>query len=270
MTKVIAFHPLEHIPDDPGTYLLRAGQLHGICNNAEFAVYDKLDINSHSLGTLVVQEVPSVNTSKLCYKEPGKRFKIPQPAYGLETHKGDQARVRIAVSEDVDTKMKLLAEDLPGVILVNKDKDADLLLIEEDSGVKFKILRKILVDLGLKYTQSRPRSSNIQDVANLLRHAADFHFHLDRSFKATSERDFRLASQIKIAFLPLTKRGPKDYVPIKKDDGKDLDINRNGLVDVWVGDIYGIKISNEGCQPVYFSLFSFHQSNFSISLSQFH
>ena len=226
IAKSKVFYPLEHIPDNPGTYLLRAGQADGICNNAEFAVYTNSDINSPSVGTLVVQKV-SVNTSKLRHKELDELFEVPQPANGLEIHKGDQGRVRIAVS-NVDTKKTLLDQNLSGVILVDKGEDADLLLIEEDSGVKFEILRKNLVNLGLKYTQSRPRSSDIQDVVSLLHHAANFHFHLDRCFKVKSDSDFRLAKRIKIAFVPLKKRGPRDYVS-EKVDGEDPDINDEGL-----------------------------------------
>ena len=261
----VSYH-LEHT-DNPGTYLLRAGQVDGICKNAEFSVYDTKDTNS-PVGTLVVKEV-SVDTSKLHHKELDKPFEVPQSAIGLETRKGDQERVRIAVS-DVDTKKTLLDQNLSGVILVDKGENADLLLIEEDSGVKFEILRKNLVDLGLKYTQSRPRSPHIQDMVNLLHHAADFHFHLDRSFKATSESDFRLASQIKIAFVPVVNGGRGLYVS-KKVDGKDCDINHEGLVEVCVGDgLYGIKISNEGYESVYFSLLYFNQSNLRIGLSRFH
>ena len=171
---------------------------------------------------------------------------------------------------NVGTKKKLLAENLSGVILVDKGGDADLLLIEEDSGVKFEILRKNLVDLGLKHTQSRPRSSDVQELVNLLHHAADFHFHLDRCFKVKSDDDFRLANQIKIAFVPVTERDV-DYFVSKEGDGKDPDINHQGLVEFCVDDKvpYGIKISNEG-QPVYFSLFYFNQTKFLIGLSQFH
>ena len=267
MAKDKVFYDLDskHIPGNPGTYLLHAGQIHGICNKAEFAVYDTRDKNS-PIGTLVVQEV-SVNTSKLRHKF-GERFKIPQSACGLETYKGDQGHrvLRIAVS-DVGTKLKTFrAHNLSGIKLVKKGDKADLLLIEEDSRVKFKILRKTLVDLGLKYTEYRPRSPDIQDVLNLLHHAADFYFHLDRSFEGKG--DFRLANQIKIAFVPVIIGGREFYVP-EKVDGKDRDINHERLVKVWASDkdLYGIKISNEGNQPVYFSLFFFSQSNLRIGLS---
>ena len=147
VAKHKVFYDLDskHIPGNPGTYLLQAGQVHGICNNAEFAVYDTKDKNS-PIGTLVVQEV-SVNTSKLRHKEP---FEVPQSAIGLETRKGDQERIRIAVS-DMGTEEDLRAHNLSGVNLVNKGGDAGLLSIEEDSTVKFEILPKTrnLVDLGL-------------------------------------------------------------------------------------------------------------------------
>src|SRR5271156_5312536 len=120
------FHPHERISGDPGTYLLRAGEMHGICHNAEFAVYDNERLSP--IGTLVVQEV-SLDTSRLSHKRLDKLFTVPQPGFALETRKGHQERVRIAVL-DVDTKKSLLAYDLRGIALVDKGEDADLLLIQ--------------------------------------------------------------------------------------------------------------------------------------------
>ena len=265
-------YPLRPTQNSPDSYLLEAGDAHGITPGAEFSVYPGYDITSHPLGNLVVGKVSSF-TSILHRKPLDEPFEIPQIACAVEIRKGTHKSVCVTVVVEDGLREKLLEyhrHELGGVILVSEKEEADLKLVQINDEVGFEILEKECVDLGMTRTHYRPGSS-MTVVTHLLQHAAHFYLHLRRS---NQEIKFGLASKILCELLPVKRRrnthGLIEYTSEKDKNEEDGNIHPERLVNVSVGNesLYGIKITNNHPRlDVFLWVFYFNQSDFSIGLS---
>ena len=182
VSKRSTSYPLQPIQDSPDSYLLEAGDAHGITPGAEFSVYPDYDITSHPLGYLVVHKVSSF-TSILHRKPIDDPFEIPQFACAVEIRKSNHKSVCVTVVVEDGLKDKLLkyhGHELGGVMLFDEKEEGDLKLVQTNDEVGFEILEKECVNLGMTCTHYRPGCS-MTIVSHLLQHTAHFYLHLRRS-----------------------------------------------------------------------------------------
>ncbi|KAF8154196.1 caspase domain-containing protein [Crassisporium funariophilum] len=257
----------------PVSYLIRSGEANGITIGAEFALYPDDNVRCSPSKTFVASSITAF-TSVLRPMPNTDATGLPDIAFALETRKGKQEAVRVAIGKPAISSMGLSDEQLSsmrenlrdtGVMLVEDRDGADLALAVEEDTVGFEILDKPCIDHGMKHTLYRQweKDNALDTLYLILQSAAHFYFHLTRSNKTgqlASRVDFQctriIAKESRFNRFPNQIRVPAGG-NLKKD----------GLIDVLIEDgvEYGFKMTNNSPISLYASFFYFDNSDLSVT-----
>jgi hypothetical protein len=249
-------------------YVMDAGSAQGVTEGAIFEVYKEKHTHSTTapLGTMTAS-APSPFSIVLNFSQTDQRFSIEDQAYALQIRAGKQEDLSLYVPLDqnlrhifhaIATEMHDNAQRQINMLTdedVKQGKRLDLGIAFENRHIVFDIKDPNVTVHGLKRMPQRVLP-DINEVTAIINAAAHYYWHLRRVGNAKY-----ITSTIEIEFTKLSGWGNLSLRP----DGPNL--IKGGVVDIVVDedDIYGMKITNHGTDPLYASVFYFDNSNWSIS-----
>jgi hypothetical protein len=261
--------------NDDGNIILEAGEAHGITDDAQFTIYEDLDMRSKILGTLTAHNCGAF-TSKLKPTDGDTPFHLDKPAYALQTRIGVQEDIRVYIEQNkqLDPLRRQVFDSMNEgrnsgrrtILLVSEKNVADLILTIDKNEVIFELSDPFCRAYGLTHMPFRT-VLEIDTIFSILTAAAHFYWHLGRSGDNTSDTKF--AQLLDIQCFKLEESDTElddDLLPLIKPVGQNL-VNSDSIVDIDVEDngAYGFKIVNKSQTNLYVSLFYFDMSDLSIS-----
>jgi hypothetical protein len=248
-------------------YAMDAGAAHGITEGAIFEVYKNKHAYSNTapLGTITAS-APGPFSTVLNFSPTDRQFSIEDQAYALQIRAGKQEDLTLYVPLDqnllpvfhaIATEMQVNAQRQINMLTdedLKQGKKPDLGIAFEKPHIVFDIKDPNVTVHGLKRMPQRVLP-DIDEVTGIISAAAHYYWHLRRVGDAKY-----IKSTVEIEFTKLSDGGTLT----RKPDGPNL--IKGGVVDIVVDedDIYGMKITNYGADPLYASVFYFDNSDWSI------
>jgi hypothetical protein len=258
-----------NITTQNGNFVLDAGLVAGLSEEAEFAIHANSDRSfKKPLGTLIVDTLRPFSTDlKLPSGAPS--FTLEQPSVALQTKIGQRKDLQLYVDDNIgachDVLVKLLDRnhDLASINFVHEPEDADFELAMEDQNIIFLYRDKRVTQHGLTrlYEHVIPTP---EELAPVLKSAAHFYWKLNRT---NNNSDINNTVQVELhRLLPpkihtfndidggLVPIGPNLY-----EDG-----TMNVVADTDLNIPYGFKLTNNTPYDLYPYLFYFDLSDLSV------
>jgi hypothetical protein len=251
-------------------YILQAGKVHGITDGAQFTLYrdKKVALLETPLGEMKVDGNIGVFTTML---KPVDKGKLPvafdNPAVAVQTRAGaaEDLLIHVPVDRQNNPIFKAVAQELSGVDpnpcrirLVDKDK-AQLEIAITGGNLTFIPLDQRAREYGFTRPMPQAVDANTENLQNILRSAAHYHFHLN-----VTQSNNQIQDKFPIEFFPLNEEGGEDgFGPVVPGDN----MHRRGRIEYEVeeGTRYGMRITNKTPWDLYFCCLSFDHADFSIS-----
>ncbi|KAG6812421.1 hypothetical protein H0H93_013856, partial [Arthromyces matolae] len=255
------------VPENPNTYTLQAGLVHGVVTGAEFTLYtDKsltLDVGS------VFCQCTGLLTAH-CTGSPRLPEK-PQTMYAVEKSDKQEHRLRIFIDQrdPFYPTLKGLLNDwrddatIRTVLLVSSNSaDADLAISSTRDGlVRFGITEETSRQHGLtRMPFYNVRTRDSEQLISILRAASDFYKHLD-----TPNLGVAVPQQITIECFKVTPPFLRSsWIP--EPEGQNLNVEGTIYIDLneRARDAYGYRINNASSTPLYAAVLYFDMSNLAI------
>ncbi|VDB92134.1 unnamed protein product [Peniophora sp. CBMAI 1063] len=266
------------VTQEGGNLIMQAGTIHGLTQDAKFAIYASRDFfpGESPLAIVMATTIMPFN-SELIVLSPkdkdGPVLPAETPCFAFQSSMGEAEALRIHIpfSDEFIPAMRALAFDLElqqaggtQATHLSDKANADLALSVDDDGyLKFDILDSLITAYGIHalYHTVMPDSRYILPA---LRSASHFFWHLRRS----PEKN-RLRSKVDVKVHALVEDDEAelddDLMPPLVRNGDDL--FRGGAVDV-VADSkakYGVTIRNKTSVPLHVWVFYFDCSDLSIT-----
>ncbi|KAK0440556.1 hypothetical protein EV421DRAFT_2036766 [Armillaria borealis] len=253
------------------SYILEAGEAHGITRKAQFVVFADRRMTS-ALGTVVAISTTAF-TATCKFSSRGNRtpFPLTAPGYALQTRVGEDQDVRLFVEPDKRlrgvfkrTANKTQAGKRGFRLVESRDDELDLVVAADGDVVHFEIMDKLCRQHGLTRMPFEVKIDDADAIHRILRSSSDFYWHLHRSNKRSP-----LAGKVTLGCMKLKETGKyaDDLLQVLKPDSNGENLNVGGviMVDVDEGAIYGFEITNTTSVLLYVSMFYFDVSDLSIS-----
>jgi hypothetical protein len=254
-----------------GMYILEAGDSRGISKGAEFDVFsdERLSPKSH-LGVLVIYRLDTFE-SEMVIKPPGMPILLTGKAFALPKMTVDEP-VRLDLGIDYRTS-EVYREFMEGLEKLNEEKQVYLVSERAEATLgmrmeKGEVVLDILDVRVTRYDGVKPRLPAIRllpaDVHRVLRAAARFHWHLNRS----SQFSF-IEKWVGVEVREVKETNEFDEFLVKRLNipTNERNLNEGGIATVVADNKtkYGFKIINRSARPFYPYLFFFDNHDLSIS-----
>ncbi|KAF8150569.1 caspase domain-containing protein [Crassisporium funariophilum] len=259
-----------------GTYCLKAGSAHGISIGAEFTIYaDKTALSTAShLAVMVAQRIYAFETI-LIMSPHQPQLMLDKAVLALQTKAGfaEQLNLYVALDESLMLVFEALLEQINGaganprrINLVQDRSIASMEIVREGDELGLIILDQRVRHYGMFRMPHRVRL-DLQDVLRVLRAAAHYYYHLNRSQlnKYLQKKVEVQFTQLEISETEFDEFGRQLNVPI----GPNLLVEDMISLEVDEDNIYGIKIINNTAWDLYPNVFYFDNSDMSITSYSF-
>ncbi|KDR77067.1 hypothetical protein GALMADRAFT_246249 [Galerina marginata CBS 339.88] len=250
---------------DRATVLLQAGQVQGVVNGSLFSIFSTEDMSSGPLGSLVAHDVRPLSTIMHRLSD-AAIFRIPSPAWALQTHTGDGAKVNILIPAEEDFLPVIQSIREAGnrtMIRLVEDQSHEIAVVQTGGGASFVLIDKICCENNIRCL---PFSASLDtdEIFSILSHAALFFWDLRRLGKRSTPLVSLEAYQIIVdaSLDPLHAGSIFKTVGDNLNDGKVIKVSLRGGAETK----YGFKLKNPGSQPLYVWLFSFNMANLSVGI----
>jgi hypothetical protein len=277
---------LYKVEKEGDNYVIGAGAVRGINVGDQFTLYDQPEPSQTSspLDIFLVREAHPFHSTIVPLG--ASQLTLPTPVFALQTKAGDIHDLPVYVVEHGELvpvfqtlvqKMYDVRPDCPRMVLVEKDKAAVIIDLDDDKKVVFDIQlpdkrvldERVLTELIVAASGNWQHISfsvelDISKLHPILDAATHFHWHLCRT-----AQDHILQNKVRFLFTQVKHEGnyDEDLHPVIEPIGDNL--NRNGMISLITGaeskGMYGIKIINDTARPLYMALFYFDMNDFSIS-----
>jgi len=249
--------------DDSGQYILNAGAVDGVCPDAAFTIYANHgggpNLGVPNLGVMVPVDVEPFRTIMRSLSEPGPP--LGKAAFAIQTRPGVLQKLKVFIPVFTATLMQV--KTLSRITLVDDPSIAHLAIERVNDEISFVFLDKRITAHGItKYALK----AKADDMIPVLRSAAHYHYHLNRSYLTSEE----IEQQIKVEVFKLEFCGQLDegtFRLLRRPAGENL--LKDGIITLslcdGINDVFGIRIANTSKWDIYPSIFYFNNSELSIS-----
>ncbi|VDB96090.1 unnamed protein product [Peniophora sp. CBMAI 1063] len=257
-----------------GKYIMDAGSIHGVTEEARFSLYSSRDFspNDTPLGTMVAATVNAFSSELTLSDAAAMEIDLPSPCFAFQTSMGQAEALRMYIppSEDLRSVIEALAKELQlqedsgsPPILLGDQKSAHISVRARDDGeIEYMINDSLITIHGLT-SFCRTTKPDERFIHPVLRAASHFFWHLHRS---PQKNMLRSKVSVEVHSLEQDEEGEIDenldapWVP------SSANLLKNGVVNV-VADsetVYGIKMTNAVTVPLHVWAFYFDCSDLSI------
>ncbi|KAG7440927.1 uncharacterized protein BT62DRAFT_909410 [Guyanagaster necrorhizus] len=249
-----------------GRYVLKAGSVHGITKNAEFAVFADRNMVSE-LGTIVASRITAFTTT--CDFHPRGNetpFFLAHPGFALQTRVGEGHDVRLFIEpvRKLFSVLKQIGEEMQNGearqrrlhLVESRNDHPDLAVSAHGDVVHFEIMDKLCRQHGLTRMPFKVKIDDPDTIHRILQRSAHFYWHLHQSSQGSP-----LAGKVTLECMKLQEtrdfiRG-SDKVLMPDPHGHNLNIGGVIVVNVDEKAMYGFKITNTTSVCLYVSMFYF-------------
>lgn len=248
---------------DKGTAILQAGEVQGITSGSLFSIFSTENMTSVPLGSLVAHDVRPFSTVLHRLRDVAL-FRIPSPAWALQTQIGDNVFVNVAIPAENDflPVIRHIKEAGNGTMIrIVEDQSHEIAVVGIDGCAGFVLTDEKCCENNLRRLPIMV-SLDVDEIYSILSHAAHFFWDLRRLGKKPTLFVTLEAYEVIVDYaLDSLQTGS-----IFNATGKNLSNGNAIKISLQDGTEtrYGFKLISSSSQSLYVWIFSFNMANLSV------